>query len=131
MAESKTLEGITWLASRPAVLPFLVEATAHHWGTLVKFYGSEADLIGAGIATAEMFQIGKSGQRLRRFDFGGDDYTVKRCRGGWDITMRLRDSTYDGLPTDEYPKPCKWWRDNCAEAEAATSAIIGRFAKSG
>jgi hypothetical protein len=127
-AVSKAFEGITWAASRPAVLPHLVEALDCHWGVLVRFHGTEAELIAAGVASPEMFEgIGKSGQKTRLTGSGDhDQYTVKKRRAGWDLEIR---TSRDDLcaPTDEYPRPNAWWRKHGGEAQAATAAILARL----
>lgn len=127
-AASKTLGGTKWAASRPAVLVLVVEALDCRWGVLVKFHGTEAELIAAGVAYQEMFEgIGKSGQRTRPTGSGDHDrYTVKKRGGKWDLEIRTHreDSC---APTDEYPRPNAWWRKHGGEAQAATTAILAHL----
>jgi|SRR5579859_132950 len=125
-AASKALDGITWLASRPAVLPFLIEANVYGWGVLARFHGTEAELIAAGIASAEMFEgMGKSGQRTRETGYG-DRYIVKKRRGKWDLEIHTCREV-GGAPSDEYPRPSAWWLKHGGEAQAATAEILARL----
>jgi hypothetical protein len=95
MAESKSnsvqFGGVTWIAARPQVLPVLQDArVCPAWGLLLTFYGTEAELIAAGVVTADAFlDMGKSGQQTQ-WDSFGNRYTVKRRRGKWELELRLR-----------------------------------------
>jgi len=127
-AESKTLDGITWLASRPAVLPFLIEAKVCGWGVYVTFHGTEAELIAAGLATGDMFEnMGKSGQRTRETGYG-DRYIVKKRRGKWDLEIHTCREV-GGVPSDEYPQPSAWWLKHGGDAEAETRKILASLRK--
>jgi hypothetical protein len=134
MAESKSnrvqFRGITWIASRPQVLPVLLDVTiCPIWGLAVDFHGSEAELIAAGVATADMFEdMGKSGQRTR-WDSFGDQYTVKRRRGEWDLRIALTTYGSQAPPSDERPGKCPWWIKHGGEAEAVTAEILSRFVR--
>jgi len=133
MSESKAnivrLRDGTYLASRPEVLPFLQNAEVFSWGWYVTFHGTEAQLIGAGVATADMFaDMGTSGQRSQDDEFG-NRYTVKRRRGKWDLYMLLGSSGTHALPTDEQPRKCAWWIKHGVEAESASAAILKRFVR--
>jgi hypothetical protein len=126
-AESKTFEGVMWLASRPAVLPFLTNAQKHEWGDLVTFYGTAEELVAAGLAHAGMFDIGKSGQRTWETEFG-DRYIVRRLRGKWNLEIYTNHENMCA-PSDEYPRPTAWWRKHGGEAEAETRRILAGLRK--
>jgi hypothetical protein len=136
MAESKqntvTFEGVTFIASRPEVLPLLTLAAATKNNRMfVAFRGTEAELIGAGLATAETFQVGKSGQ-MRRDNGFGDHITVIRRRHSWILQMLLSDHGKCGVPCDdpvENRRTAQWWAKWGAAAEAATVDILKRFAR--
>jgi hypothetical protein len=134
VAESKSnlvkFDHFTWIASRPQVLPVLKNiAVCPAWGLAIDFHGTDAELIAAGIATADMFEdIGKSRQRTRR-DSYGDQYTVKRRCGKWDLELRLSTEGSQEPPSDERPDKCPWWIKHGSEAEAATAVILARFAR--
>jgi len=120
---------VIWRASRPEALAVLREISACTWGVHTEFHGTEAELIAAGVATPDMFKgMGKSGQRTRHFSFG-DEYTVKRRRGQWDLTIRTHNYAPDGLPTDEHPAKSNWWKKYCAATGSATAEILARFAR--
>jgi hypothetical protein len=134
MAESKSnrvrFNRLTWVAARPQVLPVLQDIlVCEAWGLLLTFYGTEADLIAAGVVTADAFlDMEKKGQRAQRDSFG-DQYTVKRLRGKWELELRLRADGSQAPPSDERPTKCPWWIKHGGEAEAATAAILARFAR--
>jgi hypothetical protein len=118
-----------FVASRPEILAVLQNAEVMAWGWYLTFHGSEAALVRAGIATADMFaDMGKSTQRSRDDEFG-NRYTVMRRRGEWDLHLKLDAKGTYALPTDEQPRKCAWWVKHGGEAEAATAAILARFAR--
>ena len=134
MAESKsnmvTLEGITYIASRPEVLPVLKGVGETCWGWWLSFHGTEAELIAAGVARSGMFDIGKSVQR-KYLDENGDHCTLRRRgKNKWDLEYRLHDEgSVDSLPSDVRPEKCPWWIKWGGEAEATTAEILKRFAR--
>ena len=92
------------------------------------FRGTEAELIVAGVATADMFEnIGKSGQRTRETGFG-DKYVVKRRSGKWDLAIYTH-SDNTCAPSDEYPRPSAWWLKHGGEAEAEMRKILAGLRK--
>jgi len=120
---------VTYVASRPEVLPLLKEITECHWGWCVDFHGTEAELIAAAIARADMFDIGKSVQRIYDDEFGDRCIVYRRGKKAWDVNYEMNNGTSDALPTDERPGKCPWWIKWCAETEAATAEILKRFAR--
>jgi hypothetical protein len=136
MAESKqntaTFEGVTFIASRPEVLPLLTRAAATKNNCMfVAFRGTEAELIGAGLATAETFQVGKSGQ-MRRDNGFGDRVTVIRRRHSCVLKMLLSEHGECGVPCDdpvENRRNAQWWAKWGGAAEASTADILKRFAR--
>jgi hypothetical protein len=133
-----TYDGAIFEASRPEVLPYLVNVRADcTYGWHVEFHGTAAELVAAGVATADLFEIGKSGQRTHRCEFG-DQYIVKRERGKWTLSIKIveemrwpDDSTLDpncqGYANKGDRK--RWLAQGGAEAEATTAAILARLAR--
>lgn len=119
---------VTYIASRPEVLPVLKDLAECNWGWLLTFHGTETELIAAGVASAAMFDIGKSVQRKYKFDYG-DHCTVRRRGKKWDIDYHLHNEGSDALPSDEHPDKCPWWIKHGGAAEAATAEILKRFAR--
>ncbi len=121
-----------------AMLTDPYEAVTCAWGGwLVRFRGTADELVATGIATADLFEIGKSVQRTTRCEFG-DQNIVKRERGKWTLSIRVQpemqwpsDSTLDpnckGYQNKSDRK--RWLAQGGAEAEAATAAILKRFAR--
>ena len=112
--------GASFCASRPEVLPLLrqIEDHTEFWGVFVEFLGTEAELVAAGVAFAEMFAtVRKSGKRSARTE-NGDKFTVERRAGGrWLLELRLLNEE-DG-----------WWEKHGAQAGTATAEILARFAR--
>ena len=117
---------ITYIASRPEVLPVLKEIIEASYGWCVTFRGTDFELVAAGIALAYMFDIGKSVQRTYRLEFG-DECTVNRRGKQWEVCYRVYDTGHDGLPTDSNPEKRAWWIKHGGAAEVATVEILKRF----
>jgi hypothetical protein len=128
-AGRNTERSVTYVASRPEVLPTLKEITQTSWGWWLGFQGTEAELILAGVANAAMFEIGKSVQRKYEDEFG--DYCTLKRRGKkkWDLEYHMHNETGCGLPSDDRPGKCPWWIKWGSEAEATTAEILKRFAR--
>ena len=125
-------ERTAFAAARPEVLPLLVEASAHEWGMLAKFRGTEADLIAAGLATPDQFQgVGEKvmAQKLLPDVYGNHCTVKRRGRGTWDLTIRTSEAPYYGDVDDETTRKGKWWRENGPGVEAATVEILARFVR--
>jgi hypothetical protein len=112
----------TFRALRPGILPYLVDIGVCPWGWWIEFHGSAAELVAAGLGPAELFEIGRSGERTTRGEFG-DKYIVKRVRGKWTLTMYVREIA----EIESWPSGT-WLKNGGAEAEAATADIVKRFA---
>jgi hypothetical protein len=120
---------VDYIVSRPEVLPVLKKLHEADWGWWLTFRGTEAELIAAGVARAEMFEIGKSVQRKYE-DMFGDRCTVRR-RGkkAWEVEYQLSKEIQDALPTDDEPQKSDWWTKHCSATETATAEILKRFAR--
>jgi hypothetical protein len=129
MAESKTLEGIAWLTSRPGLLPLLQHVAVRQGVFACTFDGTEQELIAAGVATIELFQsVGKSQTKVGTDEFG-DQLYLNRRRGNWHLTRRLSEDGHYACPTDENQLATRWGKKHAPALEAATASILGRFAK--
>lgn len=73
----------------PQLQKVLVRGQCHAtpWGICGQYRGTQADLVAAGVAASYMFEdMGRSGVRTRRDEFG-DRYIVRRqAQGVWSLT---------------------------------------------
>lgn len=69
-----------YAARRPTVLGVLKDIEDHCWGWYVEFFGGREELIRAGVASAEMFDLPKSGGKTGRDEFG-DRYIIRSRPG--------------------------------------------------
>lgn len=90
MAESKTLEGITWLTSRPGVLALLKRVTVRGDGYACTFEAiCEQEFISAGVASLDLFQsLGKSKTKSGSDEYG-DWFKLDRRGGAWCLVRLL------------------------------------------
>jgi hypothetical protein len=121
---------VTWIASRPSVLPMLKEVSSPQWGTFLNFFGSREELISAGLASPEMFEnIGKV-QKSGTDDFG-NRYTLRRRKGIWELDLRIDGEGYrDPIPLADDSKAAQcWWEKYGQSTMAETAEILSRFAR--
>jgi hypothetical protein len=134
VAESKSItvnfEGNAYVAFRPEVLPVLKRIHEANWCRWLEFRGTEAELISAGVARAEMFDIGKSVQRKYEDEYGDHCTVYRRGAEKWEIEYAVRVEGNGALPSDEHPGRCRWWVKWGGEAEAVTAEILRRFTRS-
>jgi hypothetical protein len=121
------LEFVTLNVARPQVVPVLHSAGTG--GGFFEFHGTEQELVAAGVATAAMFEnFGESKQRTRTGEFG-DTWKLTRRRGVWILELMMDNGCMDDIPSDRNPEGTKWWAKHGGKAEAATAAILERFAR--
>lgn len=109
------IDGVAFQASRPEVLAHLASGLACPWGRLMTFRGTEAELVGCGLATLDMFE-GVRCQRTRR-DEHGDQWTLSRAGKRWTLERRLFATIWDE-PRLGHGR---------VAAEAQVEAILARF----
>jgi hypothetical protein len=110
-------------AARLDVLLVLKFAGVMQWGWLLKFAGTETELIAAGVATADMFRdLGKSGQKTADTPFG-DRYQVRRrVKGRYEIELRLMPKLCD--LSDPRTQATLWWRQHAPAVEAEVAHAL-------
>ncbi len=121
--------GGVFRATRPEVLRVLREVSITPFGWWVECRGTPAELIAAGVASEEAFDIGSAGSRKRDDEFA-NSVTVKRlARGRWDLRIELYELGSGIVPSDEFPGRSAQWKKWGLAAEAATAEILQRFAR--
>lgn len=115
-------------AARSDVLLVLKRASSTPYGMYVEFQGTEAELIAASVASADMFQdIGKSGQRTASTAFGDRYELRKRAKGRFDLTLYLSEESRCGDPSEKRTQGTVWWRAHGAEVEAQVADALERM----
>lgn len=106
----------------------LVRTDASPWGICGEYRGAQADLIAAGVAAPYMFEdIGKSGTRTRRDEFG-DRYIVRRrAQGVWHLTRFIDPDQPSADITENRCADRKWYREAKARVDQAMNDIMTRI----
>jgi hypothetical protein len=138
MSESKTntvtIEGRTFAASRPAILPVLRGVSAMDRGWHVCFRGTQDELMAAGVAFPEMFDDLRV-KRSRSDEFG-DSYDITREKSGrFKVERWLRAETCtevetgQGLHRGSNMRARKRWIEGRPAADAAVALMLRTFAR--
>jgi hypothetical protein len=105
---------------RPEVLRVLEDIHVHDWGWTVEFLGQGYELIDAGVAFAEMFELPPCGTKKSGRDEFGDYYMIRPRPGGrFELSGH-----FDVEPSDRGNQgKGRGWKARgpavCAEVEAA------------
>jgi hypothetical protein len=117
----------TFRASRTDVLLVLKRAQITHWGWLVEFRGTAAELIAVGVASPDMFEhLGKCGQKTAWTPYG-DQYTVKKRKAYFELSLSLWKEPRVGDPSDPRLQQSVWWREHGAEIDAEVANALARM----
>jgi hypothetical protein len=127
----RTPKGVT--AARPGVLDVATDFEVLCWGTIATLQGTQAQLVGAGVAFDAMFEdLGKTGCKTADGGYG-NQYKVQLLRGRrypegtFRLELRTAPESLYGDPANPENHNSKWWQQTAPAAFGEVEQILQRM----